>query len=186
MVQLRKTKDITQEQWIHETNSDNVRLNDELEELVLSLDQELKRVMDTLAPTKKCTLTLRTKRPWYDEELQTLKRRLQCHERKWLKYQLQSNWTAFTVLRNKYTHLLKRKKGESIYNKVKSCSNDCRELYKLINNLTTKESSTQWPKHVPKQSLADGFAGYFEEKNLTNKKEICQYLSLQSSKYGGT
>ena len=140
--------------------------------MVSSLDQELKRVMDTLTPTKKCTLTFRTKRPWYDDELQTLKKRLWCHERKWLKYQLQSNWTAFTVLRNKYTHLLKRKKRESIYNKVKSCSNNCCELYKLINNLTTKESSMQWPKHVSKQSLANGFADYFEEKILLIRERI--------------
>ena len=165
IVQLRKTKGITQEQWIHETNSDNVTLSDKLDKVVSSLDQELKRVMDTLAPAKKCTLTLRTKRPWYDEELRILKRRLRCHERKWLKYQLHSNWIAFKVLRNKYTHLLRRKKRESIYNKVNSCSNDCRELYKLINNLTTKESITQWPKHASKQSLADEFADYFEEKS---------------------
>ena len=128
--------------------------------------------MDTLAPTKKCTLTLRTKRPWYDDELRTLKRRLRCHERKWFKYQLQSNWTAFKLLRNKYTHLLKRKKCESIYNKANSCSNDCCELYKLINNLTTKESSMQWPKHASKQSLADGFADYFEEKILLIRKRF--------------
>ena len=99
-------------------------------------------------------------------------RRLWCHERKWLKYKLQSNWTAFTVLRNKYTHLLRRKKRESIYNKVNSCSNDCCELYKLINNLTTKESSTQWPKHVSKQSFANGFADYFEENILLIRKRF--------------
>ena len=53
MVQLRKTKDITQEQWICETNSDNMSdLAISLDEMVLSLDQELKWVMDTLAPTK--------------------------------------------------------------------------------------------------------------------------------------
>ena len=172
IVQLRKTKGITQEQWIHETNSDNITLSNKLDEVVSSLDQELKRVIDTLTPTKKCTLTLRTKRPWYDDELQTLKRRLRCHERKWLKYQLQSKWTAFKALRNKYTHLLKRKKHESIYNKINSCSNYCRKLYKLINNLTTKESSTQWPKHASKQSLVDGFSDYFEEKILLIRKRF--------------
>ena len=172
VVQLRKTKDITQEQWIHETNSYNVRLSDKLKEMVLSLDQELTWVMDTLAPMKKCTLTLRTKRPWYDDELQTLERRPRCHERKWLKYKLQSNWTALTILRNKYTYLLKRKKRESISSKVRSCSNDCRKLYKLINNLTTKESRMQWPKHVSKQSLADGFADYFEENILLIREKF--------------
>ena len=73
---LRITKDITPEQWICETNSDNVELSDKLDDLVASLDKELKHVMDTLAPIKKCTMSLRPKKPWYDSELHTLKRKL--------------------------------------------------------------------------------------------------------------
>ena len=119
-------------------NSDNVLLSDKLDEVVKSLDQELNCVMDILALTKKCTLTLRAKKPWYDEELCALKRKLRKHERKWFKYKLQSNWSAFSALRNKYTHCLRQKKMESILNKILACKMDTCQLYKLINNLTTE------------------------------------------------
>ena len=88
------------------------------------------------------------------------------HERKWFKFKLQSNWSAFSALRNKYTHHLRQKKMESIHNKILSCKTDTHQLYKLINNLTNRESETQWPKHDSKKSLADGFADYFKEKIL--------------------
>ena len=107
VVHLRKTKGITPEQWISEIKGENVTLSDKLDEVVKSLDQELNCVMDTLAPVKKCTLTLRAKKPWYDEELCTLKRKLRKHERKWVKYKLQSNWTTFSALRNKHTYRLR-------------------------------------------------------------------------------
>ena len=78
---LRKTKDTTPEQWICEINSDNVELSDKLEDMVASLDKELACVMDTLAPVRKCTMSLRPKKLWYDSELQSLKKRLRKHER---------------------------------------------------------------------------------------------------------
>ena len=167
--------------------SDNITLSDNLEDLVASFEKELKHVMDTLAPVKNCTMSLRAKRPWYDDELRSLKRTLRKHERKWLKYKLQSNWTAFTKLRNKYTYLLKKKKINSICNKITTCSNDTCQLYRLISNLTSRDTKPQWPKHDSKQQLADGFANYFKDKILLIRekfRDIAEYYppTSQASK----
>ena len=115
---------------------------------------------------------LRAKKPWYDGELRALKRKLRKHERKWLKYKLQSNWTAFTKLRNKYTYTLRLKKTSVIKDKITTCANDSHQLHKLISNLTTKDSETQWPWHDSKQDLVDRFTNYFEEKILLLRKRF--------------
>ena len=42
----------------------------------------------------------------------------------------------------------------------------------LINNLTTPQVETQWPKHNTKQELADSFASFFQEKILQIRKRL--------------
>ena len=95
-------------------NQQNVKLNANLDEMVQSLEDEFRRVMDDLASELKCTASLKPKRPWYDAEACEQKQIVRKLERKLIKYKLDSLWTAFKKARNKYNTLLNHKKGESI------------------------------------------------------------------------
>ena len=59
---------------------DNLTLSGNLEEMVESLDKELVRIQDELAPLKKCTISLRPKKPWYNHEIKELKHTVRKHE----------------------------------------------------------------------------------------------------------
>ena len=77
---------VTREQWINEFKDDNMALNTNLEEIVQSLNNELKCTLDTLAPEKETKLSLKTKHPWYSQELKTQKAKVRRLEQKWLRH----------------------------------------------------------------------------------------------------
>ena len=108
---VRKLHKVTAEDWNQAYNTDNVPLSDNLEEMVAYLNKELVRVQDELAPVKKCTMSLRPKKPWYDQEMKTLKRAMCKNVRgRWIKYGLDSCWKAYKVTRNCYYAKLTSKK----------------------------------------------------------------------------
>ena len=57
--EIRKLHKVTKDEWNNTVNVDNLTLSGNLEEVVNSLDKELVRIQDELAPLKKCTISLR-------------------------------------------------------------------------------------------------------------------------------
>ena len=106
------------EQWNDEFNPDNVKLNGKLDITVSSLNTELYRVYDKLAPLKKCIVNLRTKQPWFDSEMKSLKKKVCKYEKKWLKYKLESLWVTYKKVRNSYYGLLNHKKKCTLQEKI--------------------------------------------------------------------
>ena len=107
---VRKLHKVTAEDWMKEFNPTNVELSTNLDTVVTSLSKEFKRTLDKLAPVKKCSISLKTKMPWFDSEMAKHKAMMRRHEKKWLKYKLSSNWTAFKSIRNRYYAKLNTKK----------------------------------------------------------------------------
>ena len=136
-----------------------------------SLNTELKRVLDTLALEKEMRVSLKTKHPWYDQEMRILKRHVRKVEKKWLKYGMDSCWTNYKKARNSYYYKLNHKK-DMIRHKISECSNDSRKLHKLINNLTKPKEEQEWPEHTNDEELANTFASYFENKILQIRKAL--------------
>ena len=134
--------------------------------MVDSLDKELVRIQDEAAPLKRCTISLRCKNPWYDQEMKELKHRVRKREPKWIKYELDSCWQAYKVVRNTYYARLNNKKKNVLKSSIENCSKDSCKLHALISNLTTNRPDNLWPKNKSKQELADGFAQYFHNKIL--------------------
>ena len=94
-LEVRKLKNIAQDQWIDEFNPDNVPLNSKLLELVTSFNNELSGTLDKLALLKKQKVNLRPKNPWCDSDLKAHKRLMRKKERMWLKYKLESCRTTY-------------------------------------------------------------------------------------------
>ena len=129
--------------------------------LVSSFSSELKQVYNTLAPEKECKLNLRLKQPWYDNEMKELKRKVCKYEKKWLKYKLDSLWTAYKKVRNSYYGKHNAKKRIVLQTKIEDCTKDSRKLHALVQNLTSKKVEQEWPEHT---SMAEDFTSYFQGK----------------------
>ena len=170
MREVRKLHKVTTEDWMKEFNPKNVELNTNLDAVVTSLGEEFKHTLDKLAPVKKCSISLKTKMPWYDREMAKHKAMMRCYEKKWLKYKLPSCWTAFKNIRNRYYARLNTKKKTVLTEQIAECATDSKKLYSLINNLTTKPDPTPWPDHKDKEALANEFADHFQDKILQIRK----------------
>ena len=116
----------------------NVKDNGKLDVTVSSLNAELHRVYDRLAPLKRCSVNFRTKQPWFDSEMKTLKRKVNKYEKKWLKYKLESLWVTNKRVRNSSFGLLNCKKKNTLWDKIQDCTKDSQRFHALVNNLTTK------------------------------------------------
>ena len=169
---IRGTNKITDDQWCDEFNPSKVHLTTNLEESMQLLNTELARVLNTLAPEKEKRVSLKTKRPWYDQEMKELKQKVRKLEKKWLKYKLYFCWTAYKKAWNSYYYKLNTKKKDTIRAKINDCTNDSRKLHKLVNNLTKPREEQPWPEHKDDESLANEFTSYFEDKILKIRKVL--------------
>ena len=68
-IEVRKLNEVETTRWEKEFNHSNVTLTNNLEEDVESLASELRRVLDTLAPVKNCSVSLKPKKPWFNKDL---------------------------------------------------------------------------------------------------------------------
>ena len=169
---VRKLHKVTTEDWMNEFNPTNVELNTNLDTVVTSLSKEFKHTLDKLTPVKKCSISLKTKMPWFNSEMAKHKAMMRQHEKKWLKYKLSSNWIAFKNIQNRYYVKLNTKKKLVLSKQIAECVSDSKKLYSLINNLTTKPDPTPWPDHKDKETLANEFSDHFQNKILQIRKRF--------------
>ena len=69
-----KATKISHDEWNQEFNRLNIKWHSTLSCLVNQLNDEFVRVYDTLAPAKQVSSCLRTKQPWYDNEMKEFKK----------------------------------------------------------------------------------------------------------------
>ena len=163
-VTVCKISAITTEQLCQEFNDDPVMYDGDLNELVNKFNKELSRVIDVLAPPKDVVLSSHKKQPWYDTDVKDQHKVVQNRERVWLKYKLDSTWSACKKERNIYNRLRVYKKRQMISKKVNEIHGDTKGLYKLTCNLTGQSSENLFPEAESDEVLANQFVEYFIQK----------------------
>ena len=96
-VMVCKFSTITDEMLLEEFNGD-IPFDDQdqdLDRLIANLNDEFRRVIDTLAPLKEVTLSAHPRQPWFNDAVKTQHKVVRRRERAWLKYKLDSNWIAY-------------------------------------------------------------------------------------------
>ena len=166
VVTFRKIAAITDEMLLDEFN-ENIPFDDQnqdLDQLITNLNDELKRVIDTLAPPKRMTLSTHPRQPWYNDTVKTKHKVTRKRERAWLKYKQDSNWIAYKKERNIYNRLLTYSKRQSLCKKINDLRGNTKELYKLTANLTGKAPQNPMPEDKSDAQLAEEFAEFFIDK----------------------
>ena len=122
------------------------------------------KALDDIAPLKKVTTTNRKPKPRYDEDLKQQRTIMKNRECKWMKYHEDHLWKAFVRERNRYNTILKFKKNACQHKIIKTNSNNTRELYKLVSELTGSSKPNPMPDAQSDKDLAEGFAQFFRQK----------------------
>ena len=127
------------------------------------LGNNLRSAIDKLAPLKSRNIMVRPTNPWFNNEIRDKKKKMRKQEKKWRKYNMESDLKSFKSERLKYREMLKKAREVSIAEKVRECGNDSKKLYTLVNNLTCRNMVTPFPDSENDEMLANQFADYFTE-----------------------
>ena len=106
MVTFRDLKQINIEEF---KSALDLGSTENMEEVTLvneKYEEELSRVLNNLAPEKTKFVTMKEKRPWFDEDVANLRRLLRRFEKVWLRIRSNNSWNANKQIRKQYQHKL--------------------------------------------------------------------------------
>ena len=107
---------------------------------------------------------MRTRNPWFNDEVRDKKRRMRNQEKKWRKYKLESNWKVFKSESSKYRKMSREARRAKLVEKVNKCDNNVKKLYNLVNNLMDGNLDSPFLDSESDEMLANEFADFFMEK----------------------
>ena len=86
------------------------------------------------------------------------------YERCWRKYHSPMLWKVFKAEHNMYKSILLEARTESLSEKINECNKDTKNLYSLINNLTSSKTENPMLDAESDEALVNTFDDYFMEK----------------------
>ena len=103
-VMFRDLKQINMEEFKSALELGNIENMEDLTLVNEKYEEELARVLDHLAPEKTKCVTMKEKRPWFDEDVANLRRSLRRFEKIWLRIRSDNSWNAYKQIRKQYQH----------------------------------------------------------------------------------
>ena len=94
-VTVHKFSTITDEMLLDEFNGDIPFDDQDLDQLIANLNDEFRRVINTLAPPKEVILSTHPRQPWFNNAVKAQHKVVRKRECSCLKYKLNSNWIAY-------------------------------------------------------------------------------------------
>ena len=120
---------------ISDINLDSINLDSENLEEILSLFKLCASLsVNKHAPEKLLKMLLRDSQPWFNQELQDLKRLVHNRERIWCKYKQDHQWCAYKEHHRKYTKLLRMTRLLHTQAVIVKFKGNSKHLYKLMWN----------------------------------------------------
>ena len=129
----------------------------------LVLNDCLTSTLDKFAPIKRLNITYHAHSPWYNNELEAMKRKLRRFEKIYNKTNSQFNYNNFNTIRKQYRQLLNHTKTCFIKDKINIYGKNTKKIYSLINRLSNNYSPTRYPTYTI-ELLPNIFANFFDDK----------------------
>ena len=175
-ITYRKLKDINPEDMMKDINAmQNMTQDEDLTDIINSLESVLKDALDKHASAITETLTTWKINPWFTVKVRSQKRLLRKTERTYCRYKTNTSWQNFRIQKQIYRDMLKKAKTDAVSNKVTECGNDTKKLYKIVNNILGTNKEKPLPPSDDKDKLADDFANYFTGKIQKIRDQLDQY-----------
>ena len=114
--------------------SDLLSMND-LSELVGAIENNIQNALDSQAPLKKKQLPVRTRVPWFTNELKQQEQTIRNREQIWRKYRATHQWRALKMERKRYIAMIRRSKTHTLSSQITDAGNDTKHC---------SASQTQW------------------------------------------
>ena len=105
----------------------------------------LSSLLDTHAPSKTRTITVRSNSSWYCEEISEAKRNRRKLERKWHKSKLEIDHQLYRNQRNLVNKLLRQCKQNHLSPLIQNCAKDQKQLFRVTDQLLHRKMEQPLP-----------------------------------------
>lgn len=140
-------------------------------------------IIDTLAPARTKTITIRPKTHWFCEDIKNAKREKRKAERKWRRTKLEVDRQIYVKLKQDTNNLITRCKEKYVKDNIVENKHDTKALYRILNGLVNPEASEKaLPQNDSAGALAEQFSDFFINKILNIRKELDIVNSTRASK----
>ena len=165
-VSFRKIKDINIDDLRFDLRATlgDVQLTQDPDNLVKCYDTALRSVLDKHAPMQTKTVVLKSKSPWYDNDLQVAKQARRRHERAYHKNPTPDNMMSYKSALSSMNRMLRKKKEEYYTTKISTNAGNPKQLFKIVKEIANTQATVSYPTATSNKVLADDFATYFKEK----------------------
>ena len=136
----------------------------DLDALVGAFNDTLSHLVDSHAPLKTRTITIRSHSPWYTDEIATEKRKRRSLERRWRSSRLSSDYENYVTQCNVVNNMLRAAKVSYYGSIIEGSKHDQRVLFQTVEKLLHTKPKPLYPTSCSDADLANKFADFFTEK----------------------
>nr|XP_054757263.1 uncharacterized protein LOC129263376 [Lytechinus pictus] len=122
----------------------------------------LGKLMDKHAPLQTVTVTVRPKAPWFSAEIREARRLRRRAERRMMKSGLQVDKTLYRQECETYYNLITDAKSKYFRSEIANA--DSKQLFSIVQKLTTPSQSSIYPEHSSASDLANKFSEFFSKR----------------------
>jgi hypothetical protein len=113
------------------------------------------------------TIRIRVNSDWYNDEIRAEKQRRRQAERRWRKSKLPTDREHFKEAKIRTQSMIDQAKSLHFQEKVSACSNDPKNLFRVVDTLLGNSTESPLPVHDSRVELATRFSDFFVEKIAT-------------------
>ena len=172
-LQFRKIKSIDRHQFSEVICSTQLCLEppDDLDTLVNCYNETLRSVLDICAPVLTRDIIVRSRAPWFNEDIRKAKHARRRAEKKWRTTRLPADLAAFKKERNRVVNLMNEARRVYYNQFIEDNITDQRRLFMATKSLLNMHLDRSLPPHTDSSSLANDMGEFFITKiaNITSK-----------------
>ena len=135
-ISVRKLSELEYDRFIEDVHISDLLSISDLSELIYRMEKNMQEALDKQAPLKKKQLPIRTRVPWYTNELKEQKQTVRRRERTWRKYRAKHQWTALKEERKKYIAMIRKAKTHMLSSQITETGKDTKKLFRLKDTMT--------------------------------------------------
>ena len=136
----------------------------DVEKLLSVYDTTLSAVLDMHAPLKTKTVKVRTKVPWYSNDIAEAKRQRRKAERTWRRIGSPEDLARFKKKKNHVTYIFNKARKKFDTEFFEDNDGDQKKLLKATNALLQPKDDLYFPDHLHNTSLANDIGFFFHNK----------------------
>ena len=170
----RKLKSVDMDRFIDDIGTSSLCQNppEDLDSLVNCYNSTLSSVLNQHAPLQSRSITIRSRAPWFNDDIKNAKREKRKAERRWRSSRQDPGLCLFKSKRNCMLVLINNARREYYTNLVAENCHDQAKLFRVSKTLLNLQAHNMLPPHDNASSLVNEMGEYLVHKISTIRSKL--------------